>query len=224
MSDHWIMIGRSLCRNFAHHCVSLNSNLFFIHRSTWNSNYRHIEEVWTKKAIFFCQSLSDSVVDPKLLLLFYFFGSGFGSGFNLILDPDWGPGCLWKIHLNCRLSKHRKKVNFIKIYIFGSRLFRKIHLNCSSSKHCKKANFFLICTFLQLCICYLETQLNLDSNPDPNPGLITDSDPNLKIISDPDAQHCFHKYIYIVHVHRWRMCLVLQTNVIQSSMPRLLNS
>jgi hypothetical protein len=42
---------------------------------------------------------------------------------------------------------------------------------------------FLICTFLQLCICYLETELNLD--PDPNPELITDLDPTLQIITDP---------------------------------------
>jgi hypothetical protein len=41
----------------------------------------------------------------------------------------------------------------------------------------------------------LEAELNLDpdSNPDPesDPELITDPDPNLQIISDPDAQHCF---------------------------------
>ncbi len=44
-------------------------------------------------------------------------------------------------------------------------------------------------TFLQLCICQLETELNLD--PDSNPESITD--PNLQIIPDPDAQHC-HQY------------------------------
>jgi hypothetical protein len=38
----------------------------------------------------------------------------------------------------------------------------------------------------------LETELNLnpDSNPVLNQELIMDPDPNLQIISDPDAQHC----------------------------------
>ncbi len=42
-------------------------------------------------------------------------------------------------------------------------------------------------TFLQLCICYLETELNLDpdSNSESDPELITDPDPNLHIISGP---------------------------------------
>jgi hypothetical protein len=63
-----------------------------------------------------------------------------------------------------------------------------------------KKIFFIILvptgTFLQLCISYLETELNLDpdSNPDPNPDLElitdTDPDPNLQIISDPSGSEC----------------------------------
>jgi hypothetical protein len=37
----------------------------------------------------------------------------------------------------------------------------------------------------------LETELNLDPVSKPNLELITDPDPNLQIISDLDAQHCF---------------------------------
>ncbi len=38
----------------------------------------------------------------------------------------------------------------------------------------------------------METDLNLDpdSNPDPNPELITDQDPNLQIILDPSGSGC----------------------------------
>ncbi len=69
----------------------------------------------------------------------------------LISDPDSELDCLRKIHLNCRLSILRKKA------------------------------ILKICTFLQLCICYLETELNM--NPDPK--LTTNSDPNWQIISVP---------------------------------------
>ncbi len=45
-----------------------------------------------------------------------------------------------------------------------------------------------MCTFLQICFCWLETELNLD----PDPELITDPDPdpNLQIISDPAGFGC----------------------------------
>ncbi len=70
-------------------------------------------------------------------------------------------------------------------------MFRKIYLNCRSSEHCKKS-FLKICTFLQLCICLLETELNFD--PDPNLesdlGIIPDPDPNLQIISDLAGSRC----------------------------------
>ncbi len=52
----------------------------------------------------------------------------------------------------------------------------------------QKANFFFKSTFLQLCICYLETEPNLDPDPYLNPE--SDPDPNLQIVPDPDAQHC----------------------------------
>ncbi len=49
---------------------------------------------------------------------------------------------------------------------------------------------FLICTFLQLCICQLETELNLDPDSNPDPELIMDPDSNLQIISDPAGSGC----------------------------------
>jgi hypothetical protein len=127
-------------------------------------------------------TVEGSVVDPRL----YF--SDPDPTLTLISDPDpdLDPDCLRNIYLKCRSSKHRKKANFFNLYILGSGLFRKIYLNCRSSEHCKKANFFKTCTFLQLCVCYLETELNLDPDlnldPESNLELITDPDPNLQII------------------------------------------
>ncbi len=74
-----------------------------------------------------------SVVDPKL------FFSGLDPALILIPDSD----CLWKIFLNCRSSKHRKKANFFKISTFlDPDCLWKMNLNCRSFKHSKKANFF----------------------------------------------------------------------------------
>jgi hypothetical protein len=54
----------------------------------------------------------------------------------------------------------------------------------------QKANLFKNMYFLHLCICQLETELNLDPDSNPDPELITDPDPNLQIISDPAGSGC----------------------------------
>jgi hypothetical protein len=87
--------------------------------------------------------VTSSVVDPKL----FFWGSGFNLTFRsglfmkntfelqicssskhckkaivlicIFLDLD----CWWKIHMNCKSSKHRKKANFLKSVHFYSFLF-----------------------------------------------------------------------------------------------------
>jgi hypothetical protein len=118
-------------------------------------------------------------------------------------------------------------------YIFGSGFFkRKIHLNCRSSKHCKKSIFLKICTFLQLCICKLETELELgsrfESDPKPDPEQITDPDPNLQIISDPAGsgctplsvryEKCQENFFFIFHrrciTKIWKLSAALQTGKI----------
>jgi hypothetical protein len=68
-------------------------------------------------------------------------------------------------------------------------LFRTIHLNCRSSKHCKKAKKISIYIFTALYLL-VGTDLNLDPDSNPDPELITDPDPNLKIISDTAGSGC----------------------------------
>ncbi len=78
------------------------------------------------------------------------FGSGFGSVSGIrsrirIFYEKY----IWNAdHLNIA----KKQQFFNLVHIFGSGLFMKISLNCRSSKHCKRI-FFKICTFLQLRIC-----------------------------------------------------------------------
>ncbi len=67
-----------------------------------------------------------------------------------------------------------------------------------------KSLFFFTCTFLQLCFCWLETELNLDT--DPNPELITDPDPKLQIILDLAGSRSttiqiFRKHQQYVHIY-----------------------
>jgi hypothetical protein len=58
-------------------------------------------------------------------------------------------------------------------------------MNCRYLNIAKK-QFFLNLYILQFCICQLETESNLDLDPE----LITDPDPKLQIIPGPDPQSC----------------------------------
>jgi hypothetical protein len=66
----------------------------------------------------------------------------------------------------------------------------KIILTADHLNIAKKQFFKTVPTFLQLCICELETELDLDPDSNPDQELITDPDPNLQIIlgPDPDAK------------------------------------
>ncbi len=82
-------------------------------------------------------------VDPKLLLLIFFFSDP-DPTLTLISDPDSDRIVYEKYIWNADHLYIAKKQFFWNLYIFGSGLFRKMYFNCRSSKHCKKANFLFL--------------------------------------------------------------------------------